>query len=168
MPKNDPEPTRDQLQAEAEQHLLKAAELRRQLEERAAEEQRRRAQGERAWDEEFIAAHPRATLNAQVDQARERLDQALVDSPLVAAISDFATAEARRRTLSYELQSAQLRLDPRAADRGTAPLPDAYVLSPADRLAAAVDQAVADRLAADAAQREADRAAAGERAAGTS
>lgn len=167
MPSKTDMPSREQIEAEAAQAAARAAELRERLHRHDAEEARRRYEGERAWDEAFVADFSIAALDADVDQAREQLDQTLAESPVVAALVAHAVALNRRRTLTYEARSAAMRLDPTLPDQNQHPLPEAFALPPSDMLATAVDRLVAQQLAADRAEREAARVAAGDAAAGT-
>jgi len=161
MPKTTPK-TPDELRAEAERLDAQAGALRQQLQEQAQEAAERRRVAQLAWDERFAAGYSRAAIEADVDQARAALDEALAANPLVGALADYLVAIRRRSHAVLEQMSVLNRLGrpsgpPNAGPTELAPLEE-YVIRAAERMAS-------DRVAAELAELHAGREAAGAAAA---
>ncbi len=149
-------PTREELEQQAAAVAAQLDALRQQQERQEQQERQRRAHAEAEYDRQAAAAFSRAQLDNEVAQAREQFDEALANTPLVQALSDYLTALQRRRTATYEHGNVLNRLGlPGIAGHD---LPRAELGPIEDHVAAAVQKLVTARIDAEraalAAQRE--------------
>lgn len=162
MPKTTAPRTADELRNEAERLDAEARALRQELQRQAQEADERRRSAQQAWDERFAAGFSRAAVEADVDQAKAALDEALAANPLVAALADYLTALRRRSWAVQEQMSVLGRLGRPAGLAPAGPTElgplNEYVIRAAERMAS-------DRVAAELAERAADREAVGDAAA---
>ncbi len=142
-------PTREQLEQQAAAVAAQLDVLRQQQEQQDQQERQRRAHAEAEYDQQQAAAFSRAALDNEVAQARAQFDEALASTPLVQALSDWATALQRRRNAVYEHASALTRLGQPSIPGHD--LPPAEIGPVEDVIAAAVRRIVAARTDADAA-----------------
>ncbi len=152
-------PTREQIEAQAADLNARLAAIHEEDRREQEQADRRRAEAQRQFDEQFVADFSRAALEADVDQARAELDQALADDPIVQALASYLASLRRRSHGLLEHSSALARLG-RPADAPQAVATelerlDEYLLPVAARIAT-------DRVAAELAAFHARRETAGD------
>lgn len=130
--------TLDELDQAASAALAKAAAARAAANQARLEEQQRRADAQRAFDERLVAGFSRARLDQDVEEARERLDAHLAGNPLVEHLANLLFTEYTRRDVIVEHVAALSRL---GRPTGGAAIP------PPPRVDSAAVAAAADRLA---------------------
>lgn len=153
----------DQLEQAAQEAISRAAEARA-----AAEQVRRRAEQARSaalaeHDEEVLRAYAedRAQLDADLDAARRRLDEAVLADPVWCAYADYVLAGHRRTTRSLAAGQTAARLHGNA---GFPPTPGVILPTWADVLQM-VTRHAEEQGRAEAAAREQARIDAGQAAA---
>src|SRR5215210_9562215 len=101
-----PMPTRDEIEQEAAAAEQRAAALREQLWREDQAKIQRQYEAQARWDEDFADSVSRTALDADVDQARAALDQALADDPTVQALAGYLAALRRRSHMILEHNGA--------------------------------------------------------------
>lgn len=161
MPKTTPEPTLEELEAQAAELAARLDELHAEQQRAAEAEAARRAAAEAEFDRQFIATVSIADLEAEANQAAEPLYQALADDPLILALVGYSSTLRRKAHLHTEVSNARMRL----GLQGLGPMIGPTGISPAglpDILARVVDRITTDRVNGEIADLHARRTAAGD------
>ncbi len=153
----------DELEAEAQAAINKAAQARAAAEQVRQRAEQARARAEREHDEQVLQEWraDRAQLDADVEAARQRLTDAVLADPTWQAYADLALASHRRTTRSLEAGSTSARL---SGGAGFQPIPGVFLPGFED-LVTVVRRHAEERGQAEAAEREQRRVDAGQAAA---
>lgn len=141
-------PTLDDLETQAADALRKASDARRAAETARLQDQERRDGRLEAFDRQRLSKWNGAALDADVDEARRRMDAALLADPTWQAVIDWQAAQNRRSHLWLEASglSAQYGRGPFTHPPSTAELHFDLLVNIAQQAAAArVRQEMADR-----------------------
>ncbi len=157
-------PTLDELEAEAQAAINKAAQARAAAEQVRQRAEQARARAEREHDQQVLEQWraDRAQLDADVETAREKFNAAVLDNPVFAALRDYLLAAHRRTTRSFE--AGQITGRVHGPDASFGPIPSAPL--PAwEELVRLVERAATAQGQGEAAAREQARVDAGQAAA---
>ncbi len=156
-------PTLDELEAEAQAAINKAAQARAAAEQVRQRAEKARAQAHVEHDQRVLEQwrEDRAQLDADVEAAREKLNDAVLADPVWKAFADLALASHRRTTRSLEAGATAARL---SGGAGFQPIPGVFLPGFED-LVTVVRQHAEERGRAEAADREQRRVDAGQAAA---
>ncbi len=153
----------DELEAEAQAAINKAAQARAAAEQVRQRAEQARAHAEREHDQQVLQEwrQDRQQLDADVEAARQRLTDAVLADPVWTAYADLALASHRRTTRSLEAGGTAARV---SGGAGFQPTPGVYMPGFED-LATVVQRHAEERGQAEAAEREQRRVDAGQAAA---
>lgn len=103
-------PTRQQVEQQAAELAAQVDAFREQDQQQAAEDQQRKVEAQRVFDEQLVGGYSSDADEAEVRQARDTLEAALRDNPLVRAFADYTTSLRQVSHRQYEASAALTRL----------------------------------------------------------